>query len=266
MLLFVTLPLSLADLETYYQTALTECHYLRKLLKEYKALLEGRMKPSALVSVNFNRLERYFLAFLEHLKWRTSDLAIDEAFGLSDHPAAVAIREVEYTISEREHPIDEDELDDLLTPVRALIPHLKTLIHEARVRRLKSVFLCHSSKDKAFARQLAADLTRAGARIWLDEAEIKIGDSLVKRISEGIEETDFLAVILTPDSVSSEWVQRELEVALNLEINERRVRALPLLLRDCSIPPFLAGKLYGDFRTEDKYEAELAKVIDRLKA
>ena len=44
-----------------------------------------------------------------------------------------------------------------------------------------SVFMSHSHTDKPFARRLSADLGALGAHVWLDEAELKVGDSLFER-------------------------------------------------------------------------------------
>ncbi len=262
---FLTVPLSLADLEHYFAGTLAECRFIDRTLEGYLELLEMRMKPSAVVSANFNRLEPYLIALLEHLKWRTTDLSIDERFGIADHPAAEAIRAVEYAPSGIAHPIDQTEINPMRRALESLINDLDVLVQVVRSKRLQSVFLCHSSIDKEFARKLATDLTLAGARVWLDEAEIKVGDSLVKKISEGLEEMDFVGVLLSPDSVSSEWVQRELGAALAIEINERRVKALPLLLRDCPIPTLLKDKFYADFRVAGKYLEELDRLIATLK-
>src|SRR5882762_2886760 len=91
------------------------------------------------------------------------------------------------------------------------------------------VFLSHSHADKSFTYKLGEDLRRAGVRVWIDRAEIRVGDSLIEKITEGIKTTDYLAVILSRVSVKSEWVKREVDVAMNQEIEGRRVRVLPLL-------------------------------------
>lgn len=75
-------------------------------------------------------------------------------------------------------------------------------------KKPSSIFLCHSSKDKLFARRLGNALSACGVTTWIDEAEIKTGDSLLNKITEGIERTDYLGAILTPTSVSSRWVQK----------------------------------------------------------
>jgi signal transduction histidine kinase len=100
--------------------------------------------------------------------------------------------------------------------------------------------------------------------VWIDEAEIQIGDSLIRKIEEGISSTDYLGVVLSPASVASPWVQQEVEVALSKQIGGKAVVVLPFLYQNCDIPPFLSGKLYADFRTDDGYDEELNKVKKRL--
>ncbi len=129
---------------------------------------------------------------------------------------------------------------------------------------MPSIFLSHNHNDKPFVRKLAADLTAAGVKVWLDEAEIKIGDSLIRKISSGIYEMDYLGVVLSPDSVTSPWVQEELEQALHIQISEAYVKVLPILLRDCEMPGFLLDRVYADFRDENNYREALAKVIDSI--
>jgi hypothetical protein len=130
---------------------------------------------------------------------------------------------------------------------------------------LPSVFLSHSHSDNAIARRLASDLRAAGVTVWIDEAELGVGDSLIRKIGNAIDSTDFLVVLLSPDSVASEWVLRETEVALTKEFMGRRVRVLPLLVRDCTVPPFLTDKIYADFRNAAVYQQELFKVLGTLR-
>lgn len=68
----------------------------------------------------------------------------------------------------------------------------------------KSIFLSHSSKDKFFVRTLAEHLNRYGINVWLDEAEINIGDSLTEKIGKAIESTDYVGVVLSHNSINSE--------------------------------------------------------------
>lgn len=135
---------------------------------------------------------------------------------------------------------------------------------EADDRRAPGIFLSHTWRDKEFVRKLAQDLEKAGAKVWVDEAEIKLGDSLLAKIQDGIDEMDYLAVVLSPDSVESEWVKREVEIAMNQEIAGGTVKVLPLLYRNCDLPGFLIGKLYADFTEPDRYQRSLKMILERL--
>lgn len=130
--------------------------------------------------------------------------------------------------------------------------------------KTKGIFLCHSSRDKSFARRLADDLRAAGVTVWVDEAEIRVGDSLVERIQSGIAAMEYLAVVLTPDAVDSGWVEREVATALTEEIEKRRVKVLPLLYKTCAIPTLLRDKKFADFRKPQKYQSSLRELLKRL--
>ena len=64
------------------------------------------------------------------------------------------------------------------------------------------VFLSHSSKDKSIARKIAEDLRDKGIGVWFDEWNIFVGHSITQKISQGLEESDFVAVLLTKNSNS----------------------------------------------------------------
>ena len=125
---------------------------------------------------------------------------------------------------------------------------------------MPGVFLSHNTADKGFSWKLGKSLQEYGIQVWIDEAEIKVGESLIRKISEGIEEMEYLAVILTPSSVSSGWVQKELELAITSEITGKQLKVLPVLYKDCDIPFFLRDKLYVDFRGD--FDSGFQKILN----
>ncbi len=129
---------------------------------------------------------------------------------------------------------------------------------------MSSVFLSHTSKDKQFVRRLAARLQLHGITVWLDEAEIRVGDSLIDKISEGINESNFLAVVLSSASVESKWVKKELNIAITQEILRDDVEVLPILIEDCKIPSFLVDKFYADFRDPDAFSTNFRRLLQAI--
>jgi hypothetical protein len=118
------------------------------------------------------------------------------------------------------------------------------------------VFLCHSSKDKPIAIELARVLVRNQVRPYLDIWEFKGGESLVERISGAIvRESDFLIAIISRNSIHSSWVRQELRYAMTREIEHGSTFVIPILADECPVPDILSGKLYIPYRTGDA-EAE----------
>jgi hypothetical protein len=92
-----------------------------------------------------------------------------------------------------------------------------------------SIFLSHNREDKEFVRHLADDLRRANVTVWVDEAEIRIGDSIIEKIEEGLKGSEYLGVVLSPNSVASRWVKEELRAVLHHQIGGRNFTILPIL-------------------------------------
>ncbi len=130
---------------------------------------------------------------------------------------------------------------------------------------MASIFLCHSSRDKFFVRKLADALRSAGVRAWIDEAEIRIGDSLSKKIGEALQDVDYVGVVLSTSSIESAWVQRELAAAMDRELREEKV-VLPILLERVEVPVFLRDKLYADFTEDQRFQETFRKLLETLGA
>lgn len=130
----------------------------------------------------------------------------------------------------------------------------------------QSVFLIHDALEKPFARRLAIDLSLAGATVWLDEAETGVTqDSLIGNIDREMLGDVCLAILLSPNSVKSDRVRHEVEIALNRRMDGLTINALPLLYKDCAIPTFMAGMPFADFRNSENYTRMLRWIIVRLK-
>lgn len=130
------------------------------------------------------------------------------------------------------------------------------------MERVKALYLAHSSQDKEFARRLAVDASVRGVPVWFDEWEIKVGDSIIDKISRGIDGSGWLAICLSVASVQSEWVKRELNAALMREVDQKIVAVLPLRLDDADMPALLREKRYADFR--ESYERGLEELMRTL--
>lgn len=76
-----------------------------------------------------------------------------------------------------------------------------------------SVFLSYAPNDKPMAQKIANFLYGYGIEVWFDQSMIKIGDTIISKIEEGIESSAYMFV-LVPSRGMREFQQKELEVAL----------------------------------------------------
>src|SRR5207253_6486335 len=110
------------------------------------------------------------------------------------------------------------------------------------------VFISHASEDKTeVAVPLADALRRGGVKVWLDRQELRIGDSLREKIDEGLSESRFGIVILSPHFFQKGWPKRELNGLMALEEGGQKV-ILPVwhtMTKDqvAQYSPILADKL-----------------------
>src|SRR5215831_11898894 len=96
-------------------------------------------------------------------------------------------------------------------------------------------FISYSRTDREYVVELAQALARAGVSTWYDY-EIQVGDQFPLRIQKAIDDCSAFILVLSPESVASKWVQRELARAARLD-----KPLLPLLLRPCGVPIELEG-------------------------
>jgi TIR domain len=73
-------------------------------------------------------------------------------------------------------------------------------------------FISHATEDNAgFVLQFAIELRKNGIEAWVDQWEIRAGDSLIQRIfEEGIRNASVVIVVLSKISVNKRWVEKNL--------------------------------------------------------
>lgn len=134
--------------------------------------------------------------------------------------------------------------------------------------RAFDVFISHASEDKEeLVRPLAHALQDRGLEVWYDEFELRIGDSLRRKIDAGISRSRFGIVVLSKSFFAKGWPQYELDSLVTMAVSGRQV-VLPLwhgLSKDdiLNASPSLADKvaLRTSDTTLDEIADEIASVI-----
>jgi hypothetical protein len=81
------------------------------------------------------------------------------------------------------------------------------------------VYLAHASEDHTLlAKPLAESLIARGVDVWFDEWEIRAGDSLRRKMEEGLANCTHFVVLLTPNSLHKPWVETEIDAGFILAV------------------------------------------------
>jgi len=124
------------------------------------------------------------------------------------------------------------------------------------------VFVSHSFQDNDVAERISTALKAADFNVWFDAWELQAGDSIATRIREGLRASDFLVVLLSPDSVNSRWVRDEMSLALSSELRQRAITLFPVMLRDCDVPETLRDLTAIDLR--DNRPGGVERLVEAL--
>lgn len=151
-----------------------------------------------------------------------------------------------------------------------------SLVEATHPTQFYSCFISYSSRDQDFASRLYADLQNKGVRCWFAPEDIKIGDKFRTRIDESIRIYDKLLLVLSESSVSSQWVEKEVETAMEREQEQNKTMLFPVSL-DNAVNEMKVGwpadvrrtRHIGDFtrwKDHDSYQKAFDRLLRDLKA
>ena len=112
-------------------------------------------------------------------------------------------------------------------------------------RPIPRAFLSHASEDKELVRRLALFLHDNGVDTFFDEWEMRAGDSIRRKIEEGLIDCTHFLVVLSPISIGKEWVNLEIDAAFVRKVGEQ-AKFVPVVynLPKDQVPPLIAGMLW----------------------
>jgi TIR domain len=124
------------------------------------------------------------------------------------------------------------------------------------------VFLSYAQADEAFARSLSEQLTKLGLSVWSSHVEVFPGDNAWLRIGQALKKSNAMVVLVSPDSMRSENVRREIEYALGDPNYEGRL--FPVQVRPTPNLPWILRKL-KTFDTRRNVAKVSESIVDALK-
>jgi hypothetical protein len=125
------------------------------------------------------------------------------------------------------------------------------------------VYISYSRRNAEIMRRIRADLRAAGMSVWTDENLTPGRPSWRRAVHAAVRGAHTMIVIMTPDSIGSEWVAHEIG-----EASAARVAVFPVLARGTpknAIPSALSAQQHVDIRKEGDYRQALNKLTRALK-
>lgn len=153
----------------------------------------------------------------------------------------------------------------------AFIEYLPSLIGEAIQRY--SCFISYSAIDRTFVERLFSDLQNNAIRCWYAPHDMPIGGKILDEIDAAIRLRDKLLVVLSEQSLKSDWVEDEVTRAFEEERKRGQTVLFPIRLDDAVMDSNeawaakLRARHIGDFRewkAHDEYKKNFERVLRDL--
>lgn len=127
------------------------------------------------------------------------------------------------------------------------------------------VFISHASEDKdRFVVDFARRLRENGVDAWLDQWEMKPGDSLVDKIfEEGLKQARAVIVVLSKVSVLKPWVREELNASMVNRIS-RGTKLIPVVIDECDVPESLRSTVWQRVDDINDYGQSLQRILSAI--
>jgi hypothetical protein len=128
------------------------------------------------------------------------------------------------------------------------------------------VFLsyAHADSDKTFVRNLYERLKRDGIQCFFDEESLSPGVNFVLKISEAIDECNYLVMVMSQAYFSGNFAPAEWTALFGDDPKNERGRLVPLLFEQCELPSLIKPLNYIDVSSQEKINQNYHRIIQLL--
>jgi len=122
---------------------------------------------------------------------------------------------------------------------------------------LYDAFFCHSSFNKPIIRKIIADFKAIGIRYWFDDEQIRPGDNILAKMTEGLQNSRNIIVCISEELKNSNWAAYEYQSVMTDTITGVSIqKIIPFIIDDTpdhEIPQFLKLHRRERYQVEDEY-------------
>jgi tetratricopeptide (TPR) repeat protein len=132
------------------------------------------------------------------------------------------------------------------------------------------LFISYNRADEEWAKKLATRIEQEkwrdrNLRVFFAPWDIRPGESVDERLDRALEESRYVGLILSPESVDSQWVGEEWYSTHHAGMKRKERRIIPLYRRACEIPRFIDHLNRIDFRDDDKFDEGVCLLLAVLR-
>ena len=232
-------------------------------------LSQANLIKTSIVKTNLHH-SNFKHALMAWTNWGDVDLSLTKELFTAQHfgPCSIGID----TIMRSNGKIPESFLRE--TGISETIIQNMALLTEKGLSH-QSCFISHSSKDLEFAEKLYSDLQNKGVRCWFASEDLKIGDKTWDSIYHYIRMRDKVLLILSENSISSDWLENEVNAALSEENKRKKPILFPIRVDAAILDSDQAWAEYinktrnvcnfSNWKDHDAYHQALDKLLDDIK-
>lgn len=124
------------------------------------------------------------------------------------------------------------------------------------------IFISHATADDVFVKQLREKLGLHHLNVWVDSRNLRGGDKLWPEVAEAIRTARHVLVVISPQTINSDWVFDEIELAEQVEKERADYRVIPLMLP--GITPKALKRYFSEEPAGEKIELEVGKLQEAM--
>lgn len=131
------------------------------------------------------------------------------------------------------------------------------------------IFVSYNKADVEFAERLVKTIEQVEfegryLRCFFSSWDIEPGENILLKIEKSLSNSKFIGLILSPDWLKSDWTTLERVISVHDDPAGLKGRIIPMLRRNCTIPPSIRILKWLDFRTDSNFDREIRRLVARL--
>jgi len=132
------------------------------------------------------------------------------------------------------------------------------------------IFISFNKADSEFTEKIVSRIEQEPykdrkLKCFFAEWDIEPGENILLKIEEAIDKSRFFGLIMSPEWLKSDWTTLERVIPVYNDPAGLKGKIIPILRRNCEIPPSIRILKWLDFRTDSNFDREVKKLISRLK-